>query len=131
VVAKTNMVGTDTSQATYCEPSHMHATKPSDMCGATESADVRAATKAAHVTTAAESAHVAAAEASAVSATTTACLGRGREQARGQQGRRQNCNHSFHHIAPFTQGIAHAAVWAARHSTVRQLRSKHSAATFD
>jgi hypothetical protein len=70
------------------------ATESTDMATAAEGADVRAATEAAHVATAEATTTVSAASASAAGFRST------RYQARGQQGRCQDCNHSFHVITP-------------------------------
>jgi hypothetical protein len=73
----------------------------------TEAADVRAAAEPADMATASEAAHVASTTEAAASMSTAASaagIRRNREQAGGHQGRRQDCNHSFHVIAPFFPG---------------------------
>jgi len=72
------------------------------MADAAHAADVSAATETTDVTATAKAAHVGSAAEAAVSAATAATgIRRDREQARGQQGRCQDRNHSFHVITPF------------------------------
>jgi hypothetical protein len=67
-----------------------------------ETADVGAATESTDVAGTAEAAHVgSSAEAAVSAAAATTSIRRDREQARGQQGSRQDRNHSFHVITPF------------------------------
>jgi hypothetical protein len=91
---------------------------------AAQAARVEAAAQATHVDAAAKAADVtnaahmdAAAKTSRMptkAATATARLGCACEQARCQQGRRQNCRWSFHDIAPLSNGIVRAIGRSAR-----------------
>jgi hypothetical protein len=76
-----------------------------DVSASAESTDVSAATEATDMATAAEATHVAstteAATTVSAASATTAGICSSRNQARGQQGCRQDRNHSFHVITPF------------------------------